>query len=275
MRVAASFLMLAALVVAFPAAGAGTPGKDGTRPGRIVFSAGPDSSSAGADIYTVGSDGSGQTRLTSGTSRDTDPVWSPDRRRIAFVRRVRAGADVQLLVMDANGRSVREISAGGHSPSWSPDGRWIAFTKGYGRNIVVWTVSSGGGGARRLGPGQDPSWSPDGRRIAFVRVGEDALAVFIMNSDGTQVRRLVDERRLESSRLPAWSPDGRRIAFVGGVEGMGSLYVVELTGRGLTRLVASPSHRGDPEWSPDGTRIQLNADHALFVARADGGGSAA
>ena len=54
---------------------------------------------------------------------------------------------------------------------------------------------------------------------------------------------------------------------------MASLYVVELTGRGLTRLVASTSHRGDPEWSPDGTRIQLNADHALFVARADGGGA--
>ena len=202
MRVAACLLTLGIWLTGSSSASTGAASDDVSGSERIVFSAGADMFGAGADIYTVNPDGSGQARLTSGTSRDTGPLWSPDRRQIAFVR-LTAGRHLHVMVMDASGRSLREIAADGHSPAWSPDGKRIAFARGYESNTVVWTVNSDGSKARRLARGQDPSWSPDGRRIAFARVDGDALAVFVMNSDGTQARRVVDERRLEGSREPA------------------------------------------------------------------------
>jgi dipeptidyl aminopeptidase/acylaminoacyl peptidase len=60
---------------------------DGT---RIVFSR------LGSGIFRVNLDGTGLRRLTSG-ARDTYPVWSPDSKRIAFIRPYRTQWRVHVL----------------------------------------------------------------------------------------------------------------------------------------------------------------------------------
>jgi Tol biopolymer transport system component len=81
------------------------------------------------EIYVVGSDGTGLSRLTSSTADDEHPTWSPDGSRIAFA-------------------SGFVLASQGHSP-------WLL------------TIPAGGGNATRIGRFSgvlDPAWSPAGVR---------------------------------------------------------------------------------------------------------------
>ena len=64
-------------------------------------------------------------QLSASEKPVSDPQWSPDGRRLAFVR------DGAIWVVEADGsRQVRvtEHPAGNSKPRWSPDGRRLAFT---------------------------------------------------------------------------------------------------------------------------------------------------
>jgi hypothetical protein len=57
------------------------------------------------------------------------PRFSPDGRRIA-AGRWRTGGDYQLVVLDANGRTLFDVTRSpgiSAAPAWSPDGRWLLF----------------------------------------------------------------------------------------------------------------------------------------------------
>jgi len=72
-------------------------------------------------------------RLTSGI-RDTTPRWSPDGKRVAFVRAVEKDgkpqpAQIYVLQMDGGeARAITDVKTGAGNPVWSPDGTRIAFT---------------------------------------------------------------------------------------------------------------------------------------------------
>ena len=61
-----------------------------------------------SDIYVMNADGSGRRRLTRSPQNDGDPVWSPDGRRLAFVR-VRGGRS-DIYVVDADGSGLRRLA---------------------------------------------------------------------------------------------------------------------------------------------------------------------
>jgi TolB protein len=102
-----------------------------------------------------------------------EPAWSPDRRRIAFIRRV--GDSVQVFVADADGTSARAVTTADGTasrPQWSPDGRLIAYTRDTKRGNEVRVVGADGlddhgAIANKLGA-YDPSWRPP-RALPHVR----------------------------------------------------------------------------------------------------------
>ncbi len=105
------------------------------------------------EIYVMNADGSGQRRLTRNEVSDDGPQWSPDGRRIAFLRGVRRGGawKADLYVMNADGSEQRNL--GGRpvpwfAYAWSPDGRLIAFTRGRGFEVAV--MNADGSGLRDL-----------------------------------------------------------------------------------------------------------------------------
>jgi TolB protein len=86
-----------------------------------------DSCPASGEIYVVGSDGTGLTRLTASKADDEHPTWSPDGSRIAFASGFALrgqGHPSWLVTMPAGGGSPTRIGrfSGVLDPAWSPAG---------------------------------------------------------------------------------------------------------------------------------------------------------
>jgi TolB protein len=154
-----------------------------------------------SEIFVVNADGSGERRLTRNTGRDSNPVWSPDGRRITFE------SNWQLNVMNADGSGQRRLTRNGgrnFSPAWSPDGQKIAFERRLGRQryspcsacgrastFEIHVMNADGSGPQRLTTqGAQPAWSPDGRAIAFTSKRDGNGEIYTMNADGSQQRNL-------------------------------------------------------------------------------------
>jgi len=128
--------------------------------------------SSGMDIFIVRADGTVLTNVTKDTALDSEPSWSPDGKRLAFVSD-RSG-NPEVFVANRDGSGVIQLThtvASEGAPQWSPDGRKIAFHRTYysnsGFTTEVWLSDADGTGAVRLAGGVRPRWSPDGTLIAF------------------------------------------------------------------------------------------------------------
>jgi Tol biopolymer transport system component len=125
-------------------------------------------------IYLVRPDGSGIRRLTAAADtgaaghdvQESEPAWSPDGERMAFVRSTRAGESRIRVVEPATGRN-RELSDGrgrDGAPVWSPDGKYLAFTSDRDGDPELYLMRADGTGVTRLtrAPGADwlPRWLP-------------------------------------------------------------------------------------------------------------------
>jgi TolB protein len=155
-------------------------------------------------LYVLNSDGSGLRDLTRklGMSRGpgagpaSDPVWSPDGQKVAFVR---SNTRLGVYVASVDGSGVRGLTPkpvgdAYAAPAWSPDGRKIAFASERDGNSEIYLMNADGSGQRSLTDDLaydgDPDWSPDGQKITFVSNRDGRYEVYVMNADGSGQRRL-------------------------------------------------------------------------------------
>lgn len=108
-------------------------------------------------IFLMASDGTAQRRLTSrgadGDAEETDPVWSPDGRSIAYV--LRRTGEALVRVRDLATGAERVISPTGArdaEPSWAPDGAWIIVSRGGDHDRALWAIPIAGGDPVRVAP---------------------------------------------------------------------------------------------------------------------------
>jgi dipeptidyl aminopeptidase/acylaminoacyl peptidase len=120
-----------------------------------------------ADIYTVKSDGADMRKLTTGGVNQY-PAWSPDGRRIAFVRSADYETTGYLYWMNPDGADLAALtddSLDVQRITWSPDGRFIAFenNKKGGPYGSLWLIDVASKATRAITTGGGfhvPSWNP-------------------------------------------------------------------------------------------------------------------
>ena len=164
-------------------------------------------------VYVANADGSAVRRV-SGTGFAAVPSWSPDGRRLAFVRAEPERPRVwNLWTVDLEtGRTERLTSHRVGQPwgaAWFPDGERIAYS--HEDRLVVRALD---GSYQRIYPSpregrllRTPAVSPDGKRIIFQLYRDGGWLLNL--ADGSMRRILTDPTAEEFT----WSPDGRRVAY--------------------------------------------------------------
>jgi Tol biopolymer transport system component len=234
------------------------------------------------EVAVVDANGSNPRVLTHDKVTEFNPVWSPDGRKIAYIRPTRHTSS-QIWVMNADGTNQHSLTRLRNAPqlysaadlpslSWSPGGRQIvfsAFPSNRGGKEQLYLLNVRTHRLKRLPTlatgATDPVWSPNGRWIAFVgAVAPDQ--VFLMSPRTHHVHLLRSHAGVKVTGLGlAWSPDSTRLVF----NAMGPLTVFNLQTRQFHVVV----REGDsPSWSPDGQWIVFDYGDYVKEVRPDGTG---
>ncbi len=147
-------------------------------------------------LYVIDSTGDARELLVAvrGQTALTDPVWSPDGSRIAFI-------ELEIVGETSWGEPVygRTLS--------------VVNADGTGRQVLI---DLGREDRSPTGWASDLAWSPDGSQFAFSSSSLERpgnYQIYVVNVDGSELRQLTSEG---DSSQPVWSPDGLRIAFACG-----------------------------------------------------------
>ena len=157
-----------------------------------------------ANLYVRLVDGGVPLLLAGDELPKSAPTWSPDARRIAFLRGAAKPAIYLIPVLGGTERKLAQLASlspagpgGMPQLSWSPDGRFIAVNGAAkdGEPIGTLLIPTEGGEPMRLTslpPGYEaesfPAFSPDGSRLAFVgfrSLFNGAVFVLSLDRDGT------------------------------------------------------------------------------------------
>ncbi|MGH7522139.1 MAG: Ig-like domain-containing protein [Gemmatimonadales bacterium] len=217
-----------------------TVGEDGTVAGtgyghaRVSASA-PGGKSAAADIYVVGEiivassrAGPGKfqlytaersnlaqlTKLSPDTGSASDPAFSPDGSRIAFVSQRDGVGNAEIYVMNADGTGTTRVTTDPLTdgrPAFMPDGQSLVFhsSRTAGKQ-QIWVVNVDGTGLTQLtrdSVNSSPSVSPDGQTIAYVSTRNKDGDIWLMGKDGSNQRQFTRSPQQRESE-PRFLRDG-------------------------------------------------------------------
>ncbi len=110
-----------------------------------------DSFTTNIGIWIVNADGTARRQVTQrspGSSWDREPQWSPDGKKLVFVRDDLERKAEALFTVNIDGTGLFQVTAwalnaGGH-PDWSPDGKWIVVTGPKDGSVNVYKVHPDG-----------------------------------------------------------------------------------------------------------------------------------
>jgi TolB protein len=248
-------------------------GEPGIADTKLAYVLGP---AGKKEIAVADYDGFNQSTVTSNSSINLTPAWSPDARSFAFTSYMRGYPDL-YRAFPFERRPPQTLAAFvgiNSSPAWSPDGRHVALTLSKDGNPEVYVLNVATGALRRLtrhaGIDTEPTWSPDGRRIAFVSERTGRAQIFVMDAEGASVRQLAAG---PWQTQPRWSPKGDVIVYTAR-QGTHDLWAVNADGSQPRRLTAGPGNNQGASWAPNGRHLVFQSSRLggwhLFAMLADG-----
>jgi uncharacterized repeat protein (TIGR01451 family) len=187
---------------------------------RIAFTSSrrEDPSDTGDRVYLMNADGSDQHKLfanaPSGLVAESQPAWSPDGQRLAFIgESVEGGLSKEdVYVANADGTGLARLTNFGNidlqnTLAWTRDGRQVAFTAN--RDIQTITVD----GAHVLtdltnsgdADEHQPNYTSDGTKIVYSLTNFNdgtTSGIYVMNADGTGATFTGVQ-----GEVPEWKPE--------------------------------------------------------------------
>jgi hypothetical protein len=211
--------------------------------GKLVWSS---NRSGNHELYLVDFRARTVTQLTHHPNVDFFSRFSPDGRRIVFLRSQREGVSFRdptawdVMLMNVDGTGEQRIVTGGYHPTWTADGTAIVFERdmrfmrydlGTRQETVLLDGRATFPGVSEIG---DVEFAPDGQRLSFGLRGTFHGAFGLQGPFSGAVVLDLTTRELavltrEQACQPTWSRDGRLILWM------------ETGGRGGTHIMASPS----------------------------------
>ncbi len=202
-------------------------------------------------------------RLGSDQEGVSNPRWSPDSQRIAYVSRTAGGSGVAVADRDGTGRTLLApvVGTNHHFPgynlvgeplAWSPDGSQIAF------------VSATPGPETEAASG-DPMvitrylYKPTSSERLARFDDNRRLDIFVADVATKNVRQLTSGHYYDHSL--DWAPRGDEVTFISnrGPDPehvvSGDIFAVNVTDGSVRNLTETKSAEYCPVWSPDGETV--------------------
>jgi len=248
-------------------------------------------------LYRVEEGGENRRKITNGGHDCLMPAWSPDGKKIVYVKQSKQGMNLWLSTPGGEAAKPLTKSGGNIIPSWLPDSLHIVWTvmtpaKDPSEDSQLFIMNTETMESRRLFTAPEQIRfsnsmgvvSPDGKLVAFVSDRTGPSRIWVSKLDGSDAQPIstpADEyhRKLKlaiEQKVPAWSPDGKFIAHWEGVEMNHLSRFTGINDAARDALITSSWNvwvvgrdgsarrkfgRGDdPTWSPDGNLTRAFPD---------------
>ena len=263
--------------------------------GRFLAASDLDEASGREAIFLIDVGSGAKRRLTAPPelTKDRYAKFSPDGKKIAFLRRFNNSYDELLLVSGDETTQLTFEKSDMHGLSWRADNQTIVFARRESALVSnLWQISATGGAAQIIvsngKSATNPAISADGRRLAYV---EESFETDIWKFEkNLPARRLIES--VLDDHSPDFSPDGARAAFVSYRTGSAEVWIADADGKNQRQITggdsfepaANPPEKtsfgtsaGSPRFSPDGQQIIYDApvggNPEIFTIAADGSGA--
>lgn len=207
--------------------------------------------------------------ISGESSGDVKPVFSPDGKRVAFIRNDPLGGQ-QIAIADLRGDAeagvLRMAPQQLRGIDWAPGGKSLIYSARSGRRFGLWRIAADGSKAPEPlavegGDLFNPSVAHNGRVI--VEDVEQDRDIWRAALEGGDAKALI--RSTFDDYEPTYAPDDT-LAFVSERSGTSEIWLRPASGaeRRITSL-------GGPEiskvtWSPDGERLAFRAEQRGVAA---------
>ncbi len=240
-------------------------------------------------IYTATTTGGSVKQLTT-SGKNYRPHWSPDGKRIAYLREAPAGVR-NIWVMNANGSGKVQVTKVGDAtePTWSPDGKWLAFGTKFGRLHKIRSTAPFGSPVAFPAGENEPfvagglAWSPDGKRIAlasdvFPASPDHYLLVYtIATKDLVPIAQVGGSCCGEGYvKDPTWTNDSLSVAAsyvnheIEEPPPAGAHIAVFGASGSPTSTYPDITGDSDPDYSPTGTKVVFSHWSRIYISAANG-----
>ena len=193
-------------------------------PDESLFAVSRVDGGASSNIWLVELPRGTMTRLTSDSTYNWFPVWSPDGRRIIFAsERDAPGSRWNLYIRPADGAGADEVllksPIGKLATSWSGDGRFVAYwaadpkTRG-----DLWILPMSGGNPFPFLQTQygelQPEFSPDGGWIAYTSDESGTQEVYVRKFEKGPASGGAKRISTSGGSHPKWRRDGKELFYL-------------------------------------------------------------